>query len=114
MDAVSEQLKLYSFIQLVLINSVLIYLISLVRQDQSARVDYWRSMGFTPDTVYSVLSLRYPAVNGRVSIPGLPTIDWIQLFLVIIILVDVYYLFEHRARRSAKQVQTQVSPVPHP
>ncbi len=101
-------MKLYSFIQLVLINSVLIYLISLVRQDQSARLAYWSTIGFTPDTVYSVLSLKYPAVNGSVSIPGLATLDWIQLFLVIIVLIDVYYLFEVLAHRSPKQ--PQVSP----
>ncbi len=103
-------MKPYSFIQLVLINSVLIYLISLVRQDQSARFAYWGAIGFTPDTVYSVLSLRYPAVNGSVSIPGLATFDWIQLFLVIILVVDVYYLFEVLAHRSPKQPQTQLSP----
>jgi hypothetical protein len=92
-----------SSIQLLLANAILISLVVLVREDQLARLDYWRSMGFTPDTIYSILSLRFPAVKGNLSIPGLPTMDWVQVFLVVIILMDVYYFASVLSGRSDRK-----------
>ncbi len=89
---VGNRMKASSLIQLVLANAVLISLVSLVRQDQLTRLDYWKSIGFTPGAIYSVFSLRYPAVNRGVAIPGLPTLDWVQLFLGVLVVIDVYYL----------------------
>ena len=92
-----------SSIQLLLANAILISLVVLVREDQLARLDYWRSIGFTPDTLYSILSLRFPAVKGNLSIPGLPTLDWVQVFLVVIVLMDVYFLASTLSGRTYRK-----------
>ena len=101
-------MKTSSVVQLVLTNAVLIALLALVRQDQIARFDYWNSIGFSPDTVYSIFLLRYPAVRGNTSLPGLPTLDWAQILLVVVVLVDVYYIAAAFTGRGSPSRQTPV------
>jgi hypothetical protein len=61
-------MKTSSIVQIVLVNAILIALMVLVREDQIARFDYWRSIGFTGETIYSILMLRYPATRDHISI----------------------------------------------
>ena len=99
-----------SSIQLLLANAILISLVALVRQDQLARLDYWRSIGFTPETIYSIFSLRFPAMKGNLSIPGLPTLDWVQVFLAVIVLMDVYYFASVLTGRSDRKRKMDITP----
>jgi lipid-A-disaccharide synthase-like uncharacterized protein len=109
-------MKISSIVQIVLVNAILIALMVLVREDQLARFDYWSSIGFAGKTVYSILMLRYPATSDHVSIPGLPTLDWVQVFLIVIVLLDVYYLAIIVTGRSDKRTlqttKTTSTPVP--
>ncbi len=97
-------MKISSIIELVLVNAILIYLISLVRSDQASRLQYWDRIGFSPSSVYSAFTLRYPAVSGSVSIPGLPTLDWVQILFAILVVMDIYYVASALGRRR-RQLQ---------
>ena len=83
-------MKASTIFELVLLNVIVVYLVALVRSDQASRLQYWNSIGFSPSQVYSSFTLRYPAVSGTVSIPGLITLDWVQILLVFLVIVDVY------------------------
>ena len=99
-----------SFLQLLLANAILISLVALVFQDQLARLDYWRSIGFTPETIYSIFSLRFPAMKGNLSIPGLPAFDWVQVFLAVIVLMDVYFFASVLTSRSDRKQKVDIAP----
>jgi hypothetical protein len=105
-------MRLSSVVEFVLLNAIVIYLIALVRSDQASRLQYWNRIGFTPSSVYSAFTLRYPAVNGMVSIPGLISLDWVQILLVLLIVVDVYQVASAlggRRRRIQNALETASS-----
>lgn len=92
--------KATTVIQLFLANAILIVLFSLVDQDMSSRIGYAQSIGFTPSVNYSPLTFVLSSVGRGTSIPGLPTVDWSQIFLIVLIIIDGSFLLERLLRRS--------------
>jgi hypothetical protein len=81
-------------VQLLITNVILIVLSSLVAQDLGARIDYARSIGFTPSVSYSPLAFVLSSVGHGTSIPGLLTFDWFQFLLIVLILLDGSFALE--------------------
>ena len=92
--------KAAALVQLLITNVVLIVLSSLAAQDLSARMDYARSIGFTPSVAYSPLAFVLSSVGHGTSIPGLLTFDWSQLVLIVLILLDGSFALEALLRRG--------------
>jgi hypothetical protein len=82
------QLKLTSVINIAVFNGVAIILAALVYNDRVARTAYWHELGFTPSTAYYPFSYITSAVSAATSIQGLLTVDWLQVILVIMVVVD--------------------------
>ena len=94
-------MKLSSLVEAVFANAVLLYLISLVRDDQASRLGYWNSIGFSANPSYSLLTLRYSSLKGATSIPGLSTLDWVQVLIVALVLIDAYFVLDTFQKKNA-------------
>ena len=86
-------MRLISLIEVVSINAILLYLFTLVRQEFQSRLGYWVSMGFSPEVSYSFLSFVLSASRRGTLIQGTPTLDWSQIFLLILAIIDVAFIF---------------------
>jgi hypothetical protein len=83
-----SQLKLSSFLNIAVFNVVAIVLAYLVYSDRVYRLGYWHTLGFTPSTAYYPFFYVTSAVQGSTHIAGLLTIDWLQVILVAMVVVD--------------------------
>ncbi len=97
--------KAAPLIQLLLISVVLIVLSSLAAQDLNRRVEYARSIGFTPSLTYSPLFFILSSVGRGTSIPGLLTFDWSQFLLIVLIILDGSFALETILRRGHSNSQ---------
>jgi hypothetical protein len=96
------QLKLSSLINLAIFNVIALILADLVYSDRVWRVGYWENvLGFTPHTAYYPFFYVTSAVRGSTSIPGTLTVDWLQVILVIMVLVDGSFALAYFRRRRA-------------
>jgi hypothetical protein len=97
-------MKVSSVAQLVVSNVILIGLILAVLQDYASRIAYWRTLGFTPTTSYSFLTFITSATDGTTHIPGQVTLDWVQVFVILLVLIDGSFIYgEVRARMRANR-----------
>ena len=81
-------MKLSSLVNIAVFNVVAIILVSLVYSDRVYRLGYWQSLGFTSSTVYYPFFYVTSAVQGGAHIGGLLTVDWLQVILVVMVVVD--------------------------
>jgi hypothetical protein len=90
-------LKPLPLLEVLVANLVLIALFLWITADYSFRTAYWGTEVFTPTTVRYPLFLITSAVKGPVSnptsIPGLLTLDWQQVVLLLIAVTDAVYLW---------------------
>lgn len=103
-------MKLATAINLAAFNIIALVLAVLIAQDQAWRLSYWRSMGFTSTTTYYPFFLITSATNGTAYIPGTLTLDWLQVILAVMAVVDIFAIIGYVRRRS---VQAQAA-VPQP
>jgi hypothetical protein len=81
--------------EVLLVNAFLIPLFALISINYGLRDAYWGS----PGDGFTYHMVRYPfffittARKGSVYIPGLLSVDWQQIVLVIIIVVDAFYIW---------------------
>jgi len=99
-------------IEVLIANLVLVALFLWITADYSFRTAYWGTEAFTPTTVRYPLFLFTSAVKGTTgclsvspactSIPGLLTLDWQQVVLLLMVVTDAVYLSSVlRVRRGA-------------
>lgn len=101
----ASKMKLTSIITLAAFNVIAIAMAVGVAEDQAYRISYWKSMNFTPHTTYYPFFLITTATNGSTYIPGLLTLDWLQVLVVIIAVVDGWTIFSYvRQRNMAPQL----------
>jgi hypothetical protein len=94
-------MKLLPLVEMLVVNVVLIVLLVWIAGDYGFRAAYWGGEGFAPTTVRYPLFLITSAVKGPTSIPGLLTVDWQQVAVLILALTDaVYVLSLLRTRRG--------------
>jgi hypothetical protein len=86
-------MKLARVLEILLINAVLLLLLYFVTVNYSERFAYWGHEDFTPDMVRYPFFFITSATDGSTHIPGLLSVDWQQVVVVVLVLVDlVYYL----------------------
>ena len=97
-------MKFLSLVEVVVLNVVLLSLLAWVTGDYADRAAYWGTepKPFTPTTIRYPLFMRTSAVNGSISIPGLLSVDWQQIIVLVLLLTDALYLLSMRGRRGAR------------
>lgn len=81
-----------AILELLLVNGVLIALLALVTENYSLRMAYWRSEGFTPTMTRYPLFFITSAVKGTTQIPGLLSVDWQQVLILLLVVFDGLFL----------------------
>ena len=96
-------MKLLPVIEVLVVNAALIPLLVVITENYGLRDAFWHPEGFVPTTV------RYPffyitsAVSGSTTIPGLLTVDWQQIVLLIMVVTDAVFAWSVlRARRNSR------------
>jgi hypothetical protein len=97
-------MKWVSLVEVIAVNAVLIPLLALITENYILRAAYWG----TESPPFASTTVRYPfffitsAARGSTRIPGLLSVDWQQIVLVILIVVDLVYLLSiFRAPKSS-------------
>jgi hypothetical protein len=95
-------MKVVLLAKILVSNVVVLAVIWTVLQDDAGRVAYFQSLGFTTSTAYYPFFYITSAVNGSAQIPGLLTLDWVQLLAVALIVLDISFAlpFLRRGRSS--------------
>ncbi|MDA4116845.1 MAG: hypothetical protein OK455_00680 [Thaumarchaeota archaeon] len=99
-------MKIFSILEVVVVNAVLLALLAWVTGDYSTRADYWGPESFTPTMVRYPLFMITSAARGSTVIPGLLTVDWQQIIVLILVVTDVIYLWsatQHDREQNAQQ-----------
>lgn len=99
-------MKLVTLIEVALINAVLIPLLALITQNYGLRMAYWGHEGFAPTMTRYPLFFITSAVKGSTTIPGLLSVDWQQVILLLIILTDALYAWS--AVRGSKGAERRL------
>jgi len=96
-------MRLLAFIEVLIVNVVLIALLVWITGDYNYRTAYWGPERFTPSTVRYPLLLITSAMSGSTSIPGLLTVDWQQIVLLVLVVTDAVYAWTSlRSRAGAR------------
>ena len=94
-------MKLLPLVEVVFVNLVLIALLLSTTGDYGFRNRYWESEGFSPSTARYPFLLIASATNGSTNIPGLLTLDWQQVTVVLLVAVDLVYLWSAMKSRNS-------------
>jgi hypothetical protein len=88
-------------LEVLVVNALLLALLLWITGDYGFRASYWTTEGFVSSIVrYPPLFFVTSAVKGSTSIPGLLTIDWQQIVVLMLVVTDAVYLSSLvRARR---------------
>jgi hypothetical protein len=93
--------------QVVVVNAILIALLVLITENYGLRAAYWGSEGFTSNMVRYPFFFITSAARGPTHIPGLFSVDWQQVILVVLILADaIFALGVYRSRRPSQESGT--------
>jgi hypothetical protein len=84
-------MRLLSLIEVIIVNVVLIALLVLITENYGLRIAYWGPEGFSPTTVRYPFFFITSAVKGSTYIPGLLSVDWQQVILVVLVVTDAIY-----------------------
>jgi hypothetical protein len=104
-------MKFDTMVKVAVPNLVILALIWEVVQDDAGRIAYFQSLGFTPSTHYYPFFYITTAVKGASYIPGLLTLDWVQVLAVVLLVLDLSYVLGYtRQQRS----MTTLPPVQAP
>ena len=101
-------------LEVLIANLVLIALLFWITADYAFRTAYWGTEVFNPTTVRYPLFLVTSAVKGSTCIagtciPGLLTLDWQQVVLLLIAVTDAVYLWSLvRIRRGAAEASRPI------
>jgi len=98
-----------SLVEVLVINAVLIALLVLIAENYGLRTAYWGPEGFTPTTVRYPFFFITSAVKGSTHIPGILSVDWQQVVLLVLVVTDAVYVWSavRDSRRRAASSTTQ-------
>ena len=92
-----------AFAQVAVINALLLPLLALITYNYGLRLAYWRSEGFTPTMTRYPFFFITSAVKGSTTIPGLLSVDWQQVILLILLLTDAVFIWSALRPRAGTQ-----------
>jgi hypothetical protein len=103
-------MKFDTMVKIAVPNLVILALIWEVLQDDAGRTAYFQTLGFTPSTHYYPFFYITTAVDGTTYIPGLLTLDWVQVLAVVLLLLDLSFIIGYMRRQRSMMAPTQVLP----
>ena len=103
-------MKFDTMVKIAVPNLVILALIWEVLQDDAARIAYFQTLGFTPSTHYYPFFYITTAVDGTTYIPGLLTLDWVQVLAVVLLLLDLSFIVGYMRRQRSMMAPPQVLP----
>jgi hypothetical protein len=92
------------YVKIFLWNLLLIPAVYFALADLASRLQYFRAVGFSPEVAYSLFTYSLPISKASVSYPGIPTMDWSQVLLVVLVLIDGNFVIEMFLRRRKPAV----------
>lgn len=93
-------MKLAELAQVLVVNAVLIPLLALITENYGLRAAYWGSEHFTYTMVRYPFLFITSAASGSTHIPGVLSVDWQQVVLVVLVLTDGWFVWSAlKARR---------------
>ena len=110
-------------VEVAVANAVLLILAYFVYTDVLWRIGCALGQGLNcsvrsaPSFSYSLLTQFFSMRNGAMLLTSPPTLDWIQVFVAILLVVDIWYLLRARAKRKPRPPSTTTQGVnltPHP
>ncbi|MDA4124613.1 MAG: hypothetical protein OK438_04080 [Thaumarchaeota archaeon] len=87
-------------LKLLVVDAVLLLSAYLVLQDLAWRSGYASQNGFTPSYLYSVLTQSFSMTGKGLALQTPLTLDWVQIIAVLLVVVNVWYLYGIVTRRS--------------
>lgn len=99
-------MKLLPFLEVLVVNAILIPLLALITQNYALRTAYWAKPGdgFTPTMTRYPFFFMTSAVKGSTHIPGLLSVDWQQIIVLLLLVVDgVFVLSALRGTAPERQ-----------
>jgi len=104
-------MKWVSLLEVLVVNAALIPLLALITENYSLRAAYWVPEGFASTTVRYPFFFITSAVKSSTRIPGLLSVDWQQVVLVVLVLTDAVYLWSSlKSGRRREAPQTAQAP----
>jgi hypothetical protein len=94
--------------EVVVVNIILVPLLVLITQNYALRMAYWARPGdgFTPTMTRYPFFFITSAVRGSNRLPGLLSVDWQQVILLLLIVVDGLFVLSAWKSRSGKVAPT--------
>ena len=94
--------------EVIVVNAILIPLLVLITQNYALRMAYWARPGdgFTPTMTRYPFFFITSAVRGSIHLPGLLSVDWQQVILLLLIVFDGLFILSALKSRSPKVAQT--------
>ncbi len=103
-------MKFDTMVKIAVPNLVILALIWEVLQDDAGRIAYFQALGFTPSTHYYPFFFVTTAVDGSTYIPGLLTLDWVQVLAVALLLLDLSFIIGYMRRQRSMRAPPQALP----
>jgi hypothetical protein len=88
-------MKKLPLVEVIVVNAILIPLLALITQNYALRMAYWGKVGdgFTPTMTRYPFFFITSAVKGSTHLPGLLSVDWQQVIVLLLIVVDGLYIW---------------------
>ena len=96
-------MKVALLARIIVPNVVILAMIWAVLQDRAGRLAYFRTLGFTPSTHYYPFFYITSAVDGTTHIAGQLTLDWVQVLVVALLILDLVSLLPLLTRHTAER-----------
>ena len=85
-------MKRIAILEVIIINAALIPLLALITENYGLRAAYWGPEGFTYTMTRYPLFFITSAVRGTTHIPGLLSVDWQQVIVLVLVVVDGLFI----------------------
>ena len=105
-------MRILALLEVLVVNLVLIALLLWISGDYGYRAAYWGPEGFTSTMVRYPLFYITSAVKGSTRIPGLLSVDWQQVVLLLLVVTDAVYAFSLAKSLRTSSQQENVPPNP--
>jgi hypothetical protein len=101
-------MKRLALAEVIVVNAILISLLVLITQNYASRMAYWARPGdeFTPTMTRYPLFFITSAVKGSTRIPGILSVDWQQVIVLVLVVVDGLFILSALKSRSRKVAPT--------
>lgn len=94
-------MRLLALVELLALDTVLVVLLALITHNYALRNAYWGPEGFTPATTRYPLLFITSAVKGSTYIPGILSVDWQQVLILILVVTNAFFVWSAmKGRRS--------------